>query len=95
MFKDVVGRVRYRDANPTIKRGYRCFICEKALTEEDTMFVDVFSGSDEEPKTHCLDCENKALEVENATSLANDHYCYKITPKSKNFDLLAFGPNEF
>lgn len=59
------------------------------------MFIDLFRTGDEEPKAHCEECELKALEDPNTTTLANNHYCYKVTAKSKNFDILSFGPNEF
>lgn len=95
MWATVNLRVRYRDANPEIKRATQCSLCPKSLTEADTMFIDLFSDGDEDPKAHCEECENKAIEDPESTSLANNHHCYKINAKSKNFDILSFGPNEY
>jgi len=58
------------------------------------MFIDLYSTGDE-VQAHCEECENKTLEGTGSATMANFHHCYKVTAKSKNLDLLPWGPNEY
>lgn len=90
IFPSVIERIQYRDPNPEIFRVTECKVCNKVLTEIDTMFIDLYTGDG-----HCEECENKTLEGTGSATMANFHHCYKVTAKSKNLNLMPWGPNEF
>ena len=94
IFPSVSERIQYRDPNPAISRATQCFLCNKTFIDTDTMFIDLYSTGDE-VQAHCEECENKTLEGTGSATMANFHHCYKVTAKSKNLDLLPWGPNEY
>ena len=91
IFPSVKERIQYRDPNPEIFRATQCKVCNKVLTDLDTMFISLY----DQAWAHCEECENKTLEGTGSGTMANFHHCYKVTAKSKNLDLMPWGPNEF